>query len=77
MPIYQFKCPDCGYEVEELMKFDDPNPICDKHKFTKICPKMEKIFPTGTNFKLKGECWEKDGYKNSKKEKGSSENSES
>lgn len=77
MPIYQFKCPDCGHEIEELMKRDAPNPVCDRHKFTKICPIMEKLFPTGTSFELKGNCWGKDGYKSSEKEKGSSESSES
>jgi putative FmdB family regulatory protein len=28
MPIYDFKCKECGHETEKLMKHSDSNPIC-------------------------------------------------
>jgi len=30
MPIYQFKCPECGHEFDKLQKFADPDPKCPK-----------------------------------------------
>ena len=78
MPIYQFKCPECGHKSEDLMKHGDPNPNCLRCEsrvttvahgyaaYKKVV--MEKLFPTGTSFELKGEGWYKDGYsKNAKK----------
>jgi len=86
MPIFQFKCPVCGYKTEELMKHEDPNPNCLRCEsrvttvahgyaaFKKIM--MEKLFPTGTSFELKGDGWYKDGYsKSSKKESSKKEKS--
>lgn len=29
MPIYQFKCHECGEEKEVLQKISDPNPVCE------------------------------------------------
>ena len=28
MPIYEFKCPECGYQFEKLMRVSDDNPTC-------------------------------------------------
>lgn len=28
MPIYNFKCPDCGVEVERIQDFEDHPPSC-------------------------------------------------
>lgn len=68
MPIYQFRCPDCGYEDELLLSVDAPNPACPQHKNSKLYIVMEKLFPTGTTFKLMGGGWFRDGYSNAKKE---------
>lgn len=28
MPIYEFKCPECGEEYEVMQRHDTPNPHC-------------------------------------------------
>jgi len=33
MPLYEYRCADCGREVEELQAFDDPPPVTSE-----ICP---------------------------------------
>lgn len=30
MPIYEYKCRECGFEFEELMSSDDDSPQCPK-----------------------------------------------
>jgi len=30
MPIYQYKCPECGEELEKLQKLTDAPPSCQK-----------------------------------------------
>lgn len=30
MPLYDFKCPGCGYSPEYMMKFEAPNPYCPR-----------------------------------------------
>lgn len=62
MPIYEFKCSKCKKKFERIMSFkdsEDPSKtICD-------CGySASKIFPV-SNFKLKGDCWAKDGYQRS------------
>lgn len=64
MPIYDYKCPKCKYE------FEDIKPIleCDKpSKCPKCGKKAQRIFVAqnchGTmTFVLKGWCWSNDGY---------------
>jgi putative FmdB family regulatory protein len=59
MPIYEYTCEDCGENVEELQKLDDPPPD--------PCPRclaqgtMRKTIGK-TSFQLKGGGWFKDGY---------------
>ena len=64
MPIYEFKCKECGQIFEELLypfqirKMEEkrtncPCPMCCGHK-------TEKIMST-SNFKIKGYC-EENGY---------------
>jgi len=76
MPIYQFKCPECGHEAEELMKHDDATLECTlctarvrwtSKKWSTKKVVMDKVFPTGTSFELKGTGWYKDGYTKTKK----------
>ncbi len=36
MPIYEYQCVDCGREVEDIQKYDDPPP-----ELPEICPARE------------------------------------
>jgi len=62
MPLYAYKCADCGYEFEEIQKFSDP-PI-------EVCPECgggaEKQLSL-SSFALKGGGWYRDGYSEKKK----------
>lgn len=60
MPLYDFKCPQCKKRFERIVKNDLEKVGCDCGTQTKI------VFNPSSNFHLKGDCWEKDGY--SKKE---------
>jgi len=54
MPIYEYKCPECGWSDELLQKVEDlekPLPHCDKC-FTKL----ERVLGTPA-FDLRGEGW--------------------
>ncbi len=51
MPIYEYKCIECGYEFEEILKFSDPE--------IKTCPKCggrveKKISAPAVQFKGSG-----------------------
>ena len=53
MPIYEYECTECGYQMEELQAFSDP-PL-------KKCPKckknaLEKMISL-SSFKLEGTGW--------------------
>jgi len=56
MPIYLWKCPQCGQEKEKIMKINDSSLVCEKCKVN-----MEKQIGL-FGFRLKGGCWAKDGY---------------
>lgn len=58
MPLYEYRCPDCGHEFEQLQKFSDPP--------TKDCPEcgetnVKKLI-SRTSFSLKGSGWYSDHY---------------
>lgn len=55
MPLYVYKCPDCGQTVEKLAKYADPDPTCP------VCEKRMAKAPARTSFVLKGGGWFKDG----------------
>jgi putative FmdB family regulatory protein len=61
MPIYQYKCTDCGHQLEALQKMSDPRlthcPECQK-------PSLRKQL-TAAAFKLKGSGWYETDFKNS------------
>ncbi len=64
MPLYEYKCPECGEELTLLQKFNDPAPIC-------VCkedesPFMEKQLSLGS-FRLKGVGWYQTDYAGKKK----------
>lgn len=70
MAMYDFVCEHCGYTFEEIIntyKTDGTtagNPLCPK------CgePVHQRLFPTNTNFHLKGTGWYTTDYKNTKKD---------
>ena len=61
MPMYQYKCPECGAELETLQKVGAPAPQCS----TEGCvghkkPMQKKV--SRSSFILQGGGWAKDGY---------------
>ncbi len=58
MPIYEFRCKDCGKVSEFQMKMSDPNPqncpTCGE-------PSLSKIMSL-PSFQLKGGGWYSEGY---------------
>lgn len=62
MPLYAFKCTDCGSEFEKLMSVKQK---CDSETVI-FCPECgcpeNKALLSRTSFSLKGGGWYKDGY---------------
>jgi putative FmdB family regulatory protein len=58
MPIYEYRCPDCGHEFDALQKVSDAPlsdcPACGGHDLKKLISR--------TSFALKGGGWYKDHY---------------
>ncbi len=58
MPIYEYACPDCEHQFENIQKFSDPLltecPKCGVDKLKKLV--------SATSFHLKGSGWYKDHY---------------
>jgi putative FmdB family regulatory protein len=72
MPIYEYRCPDCGHEFELMQKFSDP-PV-------RQCPScsgtVQKLISRSA-FHLKGNGWyatdyARKGSQNGKSQTGSS-----
>ena len=71
MPIYEYKCENCGYEFEEMLHFSERevpiNAPCEqqieqtKHMSFKCDGKIHLKMSLGS-FQLKGDGWYKDGY---------------
>lgn len=58
MPIYEYRCSECGDEFEAIQKFSDkPLKSCGK-----CGGKLEKLL-SRSGFMLKGGGWYADGYK--------------
>ncbi|MFK7930167.1 MAG: FmdB family zinc ribbon protein [Myxococcota bacterium] len=68
MPIYEYRCPECGNEFEKLQKISDPIPQCPTCGAGEVKKKV-----SASAFVLKGGGWYKDGY--SKPAAGSSSSS--
>ena len=68
MPIYVYRCSECGHEFERLLRraVDNPKPniITD---CPKGCDAPTKRIPTASTFHLAGDGWASDGYKGKKK----------
>lgn len=58
MPIYEYRCPDCGHQFDALQKISD-DPLTQ-------CPSCEagnvKKLISRTSFTLKGSGWYSDHY---------------
>ena len=72
MPIYEYQCPHCGYQFEQLQKISD-EPI-------RVCPNCEQThvrkLVSQTSFVLKGGGWYKDHYGLKGKSDGASSSTE-
>ena len=83
MPIYEYKCENCGHEFEEMLHFSErdvplntpcPNRIFDRNQDPQCfdCDGKIHLKMSLGSFHLKGDGWAKDGYgkrKMSKEEK--------
>ncbi|MBK9755056.1 MAG: zinc ribbon domain-containing protein [Nannocystis sp.] len=63
MPIYAYRCQNCGADAEYIQKFSDP-PITECEK----CGGPLERAVTAAAFHLKGGGWYKDGYASAKGE---------
>jgi putative FmdB family regulatory protein len=58
MPIYEYRCPDCGHQFEEWQKMSEPPvtqcPECSKDNVSKLL--------SAPAFHLKGSGWYSDHY---------------
>ena len=69
MPIYEYKCENCGHEFEEMLHFSERDvPINTPCPFPTCCGKVHLKMSLGS-FHLKGDGWAKDGYGKRKKSK--------
>ena len=73
MPIYEYKCENCGYEFEEMLHFSErdvplntpcPNRIFDRNQEPQCfnCDGKIHLKMSLGSFHLKGSGWYKDGY---------------
>lgn len=66
MPIYEYRCSDCGHELEAMQKMSDPAltdcPECNQ-------PKLEKLI-SAAGFQLKGGGWYETDFKGKSKKSG-------
>ena len=71
MPIYEYRCDDCGHEMELMQRMsDDPMkdcPVCQESKLKKLI--------SAAGFRLKGSGWYETDFKNSKKSSKNTNNS--
>lgn len=51
MPIYEYKCQQCGKQLEVLQKHEDPAPSCPE------CKEIMHKLPAAAGFQLKGTGW--------------------
>lgn len=57
MPIYEYRCPECGHEFEKLQKISAPAPACPNCSFAEVKKKV-----SASAFVLKGSGWYRDHY---------------
>jgi len=56
MPLFEFKCVDCGAFHEVLQRWNDDAPDCRR------CDGLMVKQVSATNFKLNGSGWARDNY---------------
>ncbi len=68
MPIYEYRCAECGHTFEEIQRFSDPDPeacpACDAGDVGRLVSR--------SNFQLKGGGWYADDYESSSSSSSSS-----
>ena len=68
MPIYEYRCLECGFQDEYLQKLSEPQltvcPTCGKESFRKLV--------SAAGFQLKGSGWYATDFKNSGSKPGKS-----
>ena len=68
MPIYEYRCLECGFQDEYLQKVSEPRltvcPTCGKESFRKLV--------SAAGFQLKGSGWYATDFKNSGSKPGKS-----
>jgi putative FmdB family regulatory protein len=73
VPIYEYKCSQCGHELESLQKITDAPltdcPVCGKSTLQKLT--------SAAGFQLKGTGWYATDYKNNSVTPSSKENTAS
>lgn len=65
MPIYEYRCDECGHNFEKIQKISDA-PLTDCQSCGK--PSLQKLVSAAA-FQLKGEGWYVTDFKNPKKDK--------
>ena len=58
MPLYEFRCTECGEVVQRLQKHDDPPPLCEHDP--EHGPTKRQV--SRSSFVLKGTGWARTGY---------------
>lgn len=58
MPFYEFKCPECGHTFEKIRKMSEASDPAECPE----CGKMAEKMVSGSNFRLNGGGWFKQGY---------------
>ena len=73
MPIYDYKCSDCGHQIEVIQKFsDEPKTLCAE------CGKETlKKMVSAPSFRLKGGGWYETDFKTGKKKNIASDDTSS
>jgi|TARA_B110000902_G_scaffold21283_1_gene23956 putative FmdB family regulatory protein len=73
MPIYDYKCSDCGHQIEVIQKFsDEPKTLCIE------CGKEAlKKMVSAPSFRLKGGGWYETDFKTGKKKNIASDDTSS
>ncbi len=57
MPIYEYRCPECGHEFEKLVRLSARPPGCPECDHDEV-----KKMVSAASFSLKGGGWYKDHY---------------
>ena len=73
MPIYEYRCTQCGHKLEALQKFSDAplttSPACGKEALSKLV--------SAAGFQLKGSGWYQTDFRGGSKPAAKSEGAES